>query len=79
MTAVRSLPTRSSGDTPPSPAGLQLGAGSVSFSGHPCPACCGSGHGRGYRPCGRCHGDGWLVPRLTRRQQARAQLAAIGA
>jgi hypothetical protein len=78
MTAVRSMPTRSSGDTllprPPS----QLVAGSA-FSGHVCPACCGSGHGRGYRPCGRCHGDGWLVPRLTRRQQARAQLAAIGA
>lgn len=42
-----------------------------SIVGHACPACCGSGHARGFRPCARCQGTGWIVTR-------REKLGAIG-
>ena len=47
-------------------------AGSASpIIGHACRACNGSGHARGFRPCGRCKGAGWIVTQ-------REKLGAIG-
>lgn len=57
--------------TTPTPATPAAAGPASSIRGHACRACNGSGHARGFRPCARCHGSGWIVTR-------REALAAAG-